>query len=323
MVRGLSSNQKGVYKIAKPGAGGIQNTEITGKMLVGPAINKGLGGQAGVVEAFQGNTMHAKYIDEYMSQISSTAKRISSGKTNFKFEAAMQRQAREELGNVVPAVLGETRQGFIQEFAGVPLPYDKRSIPALEKMRDIWGDLLTRPGERVRHFDPQIENVVRQGTKLRMIDFGVAGYGPSLSRQSQDAAEDILERYVKVMRRELDPGSFTPPSGGGGLKGPSTGAGRPAAMGPKTGAGAPIPLNQGPSLSGAPAPVRGGDTGPPQPMHSGPAPVRGGGTNPPQPRPSVKQRLAEKHQESVRRASKNAKDPGNRHRRHTTTGIIS
>lgn len=358
MVRGMQSGRRGIYKTARTDRS-VGGEMVTGQLMTGPAFNLSIGGrgasQSQFFEALR-NEMRAgpaanrmNYVDEYMGQMRETARTVSGGKHNMSFEAAMTRQAREEMGELAPEVLGQTKRGFIQEFAGVPLPHDKRSIPALEKMKDIWGDVLTSTGERVRHFDPQIENVVRQGTKLRMIDFGVAARGPALTRESQAAAQRILDDYVTILKRELDPANFSPPSGsgsagvGGPLRGPSTGAGRPRAMAAQAAGGGTGSVDQGAAdlMAKKAAALAGHNVkgvataaASPKAMQARQEAAKTVATtqlrNPPAPMPATagppaktkKIEWSKRHREATMRASINAKEPGRRHRRHTTGTLV-
>jgi hypothetical protein len=119
---------------------------------------------------------------------------------NPKYEASMQKLAREQLGDIVPEVLGTSKRGFIQEFAGVPIPRGHKTTPvALSRMNELWEYVSNTPGTRVRHFDPQIDNIVRKGTKVRMIDFGMSAQTEMLSPASRAFESRTLTSYSKAM----------------------------------------------------------------------------------------------------------------------------
>jgi hypothetical protein len=197
-AEGITSGRGAIYK--EPFHGGTGTIDYDA-VIAGPAILETHTGSKMLELMSPGGV--GGYIKEYMAQIIKSTGKISRGKITPMYEAEMQRQARKELGSVVPEVLGVTKKGFIQEFAGVPLPHIKESIPALQRIEKMWGKMLTGKGEKVRHFDPRIENIVRQGTRLRIIDWGVAARGGAFSESSKTAAEEVLSKYVTKISKRL------------------------------------------------------------------------------------------------------------------------
>lgn len=85
------------------------------------------------------------------------------------------------------------------EFAGSSVE-GKYQSGALDWIEKRWAEDLSASGERVRHFDPQIKNVTRQGGRYRMIDFGVAGESGGLSPAAQSGYMESIEAHKRKLK---------------------------------------------------------------------------------------------------------------------------
>jgi len=113
----------------------------------------------------------------------------------------MQKLASEQYPGLVPKVLGESELGFVQEFAGKAI--DNKALAA-KKTEEAWRGMFTKKGEGlVRHLDPSKSNIVRQGSRIRMIDFGVSAQVTSFTRDTQSAAKKALKMYKETFEDSI------------------------------------------------------------------------------------------------------------------------
>lgn len=185
---GSQSNKLAAWKVLHKAPEALPE----GAILMGPA--------AGAAHEIIGGTPSGKklasYMEQYSSQIQATGQKYGLAPGTLAYEAKMQQLARQQMGDIIPEVYGVTDKGLMTEFAGVGIEKDTAShLNALSWIEQRWGRDLTSSGEKVRHFDPQIKNIVRRGGKYRIIDFGVAAEGQALSNEAKEGAELSLQIY--------------------------------------------------------------------------------------------------------------------------------
>jgi hypothetical protein len=118
------------------------------------------------------------------------------------FEIFMQDAARRAYGDVVPKIIGRTKSGtgFIQEYAGVELPtaYDAAGLKLAQKHMDLAAQ---HGGVVPVHLDLKTSNMVRKGTRLSLIDWGVSAKTAVTPFEAEMSKTVIAEQFKRI--REL------------------------------------------------------------------------------------------------------------------------
>jgi len=291
----ISTGRAGIYKHI----GEAKQLE-EGAMVLSPAFTK----------EFDVTRKHAAagFMQEYLEPASEAFRRttIPYGGVGAAHEAAMQRIARGQYGKMVPEVYGTTGTGIFMESAGRPLASEERG-EALKWLEKEWMGQISKipaPGERIAyHLDPQIGNIMKKGKQYTLIDWGVATT-EQLPRQAINRAETAYAKYVE---------RFQTPVAGPPPPGPATSPARPMNKNPEEKLAAIAQQAAGESTK----PV---STAPlsPQPLVKTQIP----NVIPDPTKAKRKTQWHNKHKEAMVRSSINAKEPGQRHRRHTNQTIV-
>ena len=114
------------------------------------------------------------------------------GMKEAEFEMSMQAIARKTWGSAVPEIIGKTKSGtgFIQEFGGAVLP-ETHLTSSLRFAQKHMSRAAAHGGTVPIHLDLKNTNIVRKGTKLQLIDWGVSARTPVTSFEA-DLAQDVI-----------------------------------------------------------------------------------------------------------------------------------
>lgn len=179
---GLKTRRVGAFKTLKQGDVPMS----PGQQFAGPAAQ-----EAGFPLSSSPDVN--KFVRETSDEMITTGSRYGISPGTLAYEAKMQQMAREQMGSVVPEVYGVTERGLMTEFAGSSLAGTKYEASATKWIEERWGKDLTEEGMRVRHFDPQIKNITRQGGKYRMIDYGLAAESGPISPAARSGFMESME----------------------------------------------------------------------------------------------------------------------------------
>jgi hypothetical protein len=195
------TKQEGVLKLLKTKSMNINEMNKEGKMIVGPALGRLLKqGEAGLEK-------NLNYAERYTKEMIQSAKPFK-GEVGLQYEAKMQKAARQQYGSMVPEVLGETKEGFIQEKLQT-LSTSKSKMGALSWMKETYRTMYE--GKGIMHYDPHLGNVMRKGGQYKIIDWGVAAEGLSTNKAARlSSGLDSIDKYARVETGRLMSESLPP-----------------------------------------------------------------------------------------------------------------
>jgi hypothetical protein len=124
------------------------------------------------------------------------AKQYKVGSRFMHYEAEMQAKAFAKAPHLVPQMLGKTRTGFVQEFAGRGVRPEE--IPAAKEfIQKTFPELAEQAG--ILHLDPAAANLVKTPNGFKVIDWGNA------IEKGGAVGEDIDELHKILSKRAITP----------------------------------------------------------------------------------------------------------------------
>jgi hypothetical protein len=153
-------------------------------------------GTAGAVEGSLGIPEAKKFIETFQQSMQAHVARYANHPLGA--EIAAQQMARKAYGSAVPEVIGTTERGFIQEFAGSRLP-ESYVGKAYKEAGKHYEKILAHSGTKVVHYDLHPGNILRKGSKLSIIDWGLAAptaVTPEIARTGKQMMDFFVKRKI-------------------------------------------------------------------------------------------------------------------------------
>ena len=204
---GAVAGEKFVYAESLPGL------SASGKAVSTPFLRAGASGAYAGKYSME-NTKN--FIEKYKTSMQEHMARYADHPLGG--EIAAQRMAREKYGSMVPDIVGTTKTGFLQEYAGeslIPAKVSKThpiltqsevarnkilvragNRSAYKMMQDTMDKIMETSGVRLVHFDLHRGNILRRGTHLSVIDWGLAA-PMAVTPELQATGKDMMAFYVK------------------------------------------------------------------------------------------------------------------------------
>jgi tRNA A-37 threonylcarbamoyl transferase component Bud32 len=150
-------------------------------------------GTAGAVEGSLGIPETKKFVETYRQSMQAHMAQFADNPLGA--EVAAQQLARKSYGMEVPGVIGLTEKGFVQEYAGtmLPEPYIGKAYQAAQTH---YEKILANSGTKVVHYDLHPGNILRKGTKLSIIDWGLAA-PTAVTPEIAQTGQQLMDFYVK------------------------------------------------------------------------------------------------------------------------------
>ena len=198
LVTSLKSGRVGVLKTAKSNFAWGPEAIAKGRLVLTTAKETGLTGPGSAAEGFA---------ESYMRDVFAAGKKIGAGPGTIAYEVAMQRQARKELGGIVPEVYGVGEGQFVQEYAGQSLSKiweggqvggSEESLSFIQKR---FSGQYAKPGG-IAHFDPSRSNVTKLGGKHFIIDWGLAAPISAETVAMHETSHKLVENLTSHYRME-------------------------------------------------------------------------------------------------------------------------
>jgi hypothetical protein len=158
-------------------------------------------GTAGAVEGKLGISEAKVFVGEYKQSMQAHMAKYANHPLGA--EIAAQQMARKSYGSVVPEVIGATEKGFVQEFAGTMLP-QSHTTKAFGAAQKHYEKVLANSGTKVLHYDLHAGNVLRKGSKLSIIDWGLAA-PTAVTPEIAQTGKQLMDFYVKRQVGRVNP----------------------------------------------------------------------------------------------------------------------
>jgi tRNA A-37 threonylcarbamoyl transferase component Bud32 len=193
--KGARAGEKFIYTKLLPGAPeGVQWTT--------PFLRTGT---AGAVEGSLGLPEAKRFVETFSQSMQAHVAKFAEYPLGA--EIAAQQMARKAYGSTVPEVIGATKKGFVQEFAGTVLP-ESHVGKAFQAAKGHYNKVLAHSGTKVVHYDLHPGNILRKGSKLSIIDWGLAA-PTAVTPEIAQTGKQLMDFYVKRSMGRVFPQKVT------------------------------------------------------------------------------------------------------------------